>query len=330
MKNGMIVFVFISLAFLGGCKKKLGTGGAKNNNVDNYPNKNITMIVPANAGTLVDIAARDVASHLDLGKPITVMNRGGAGQTIGSAEVAAAAGDGYTLGVLGYSGLLTKPIQLGLEYSVDDFRFIGITQAPPTNMLVATPQSGYTSWEHIVNDAKAGKEITYTSGNIGSITHLAMIELMQVSGVNIKFVPFNGSAEANAALQGGHVDLGILIREPNMQKVRDGQLIPLVMYTPERIEEFPDVPTSTELGVEAKNYDSLVVLCVPKATPDPIFDYIKEKADTMFKDNVYIQAREKMGASAPQIVSEGELTTMVNEAKIRFTALSDNAGLITR
>lgn len=295
---------------------------------DNYPTETINIIVPAAAGTLIDLVSRDVANMLDLDQDVIITNRGGAGQTIGSAEVALAKGDGYTIGILGDTGLLIKPTQMGLSYSVDDFRYLGLTASQVTNMLVASPESPYKTWEEVVEAAKAGEDITYTTGNAGSMSHLAMINLMSASGIQLKFIPFNGSGEVNAALTGGHVDLGMLVLEPNLKRAIEGQVVPLVNFTEERLEEFPDVTTSLELGVSAEDYKFMVVMCLPKETPDEIYNYLKVKVDEVFNSAEYKASRQKMGSDAPTIFTEEELTSKIIAEQELITRLSKEAGLI--
>lgn len=295
---------------------------------EGYPKKNISMIVPANAGSLVDLLSRDVANMIDLGSEILITNRGGAGMTVGAAEAAMTKGDGYNMSIIGDTGLVVKPVQLGLTYSYEDFRYVGITTARATIMLVATPDSGYTTWDQVVEASKAGEEITFTTGNAGSMQHLGLLQLMKESGVDLKFVPYNGSGEVNAALAGSHVDLGILIQNPNMQKAREGQITPLMMFTDERNEEFPDVPVADEYNVHGMSYASLVVMVMPKDTPDDIFKFVKAKADVLFASEEYAAARAKMGASAPPIVTEEELMSMIKAEHELVTRLSKEAGLI--
>lgn len=297
---------------------------------DNYPTTNINMIVPANAGSLIDTLARDIANRLDLGKQILITNRGGGGQSIGTQELIISKADGYNIGLISSSGLLTSPIQLGLNYSIDDMRYIGICQGAQTNMVVTSKSSGYKTWDDVVAAAKAGKEIVYTTGNVGSSSHLAMLDLMEKSGIDLKFVPFNGSAEADAALQGGHVDLCMVIREPNMKKVEEGTYVPLVMYTDKPVEGYESVPLSGDYGVEGSLYDTVTVLCAPKDTPDNIFNYIKAQADKVFVDADYIAGREKAGNTAPTIMSEQEVYDSLNKQYEKYKELYEKYNLGTK
>lgn len=296
---------------------------------ENYPTKNIDMIVPAAAGSASDLLSRDFINYLDLGKFVKITNRDGAGQTIGSSEVARAKGDGYTLLSVGTSGLFNKPIQLGLDYSVNDFRIVAILQDAPSNIIVASPKSGYTSWEQVVEAAKAGKEITYSTGVAGSVSHLAILELLSKEGIDLKFVPYNGSGEVSAALEGGHLDIACLVNSGNIDKCVEGQLVPLFTFSDERLNEFKnEVPCSGEYDINANNYLSYSFLCVPATTPDDIYNYIKAKTDEVLQNPDYIAAREKSGNGPAPLWTAEEYKEFASNTLELYTQLSQNAGLI--
>ncbi len=297
---------------------------------ENYPDGDINFIVPANAGSLLDGVIRIYTEYMDFaGEDVIITNNGGASQTIGTSAGAAADPDGQTILVTGASGLFLMPIQQGgLGYTVDDFRYVSVVQSAPASVVVATPQSGYESWEDVVAAAKAGEEITYSTGNAGNQSHLAMIALLEAEGIDLKFIPYSaGSTDVDAALQGGHLDLAVVIDNANREKMADGRLVPLVFVNDEVQEEYPEVPIYPDFELQAEVFNTYNVVCVPKDTPDDVYNYIKVVIDEAGRNPEYVENRVAAGLNAPPEFTEEELTELMHTTYNTFKEICDAQGL---
>lgn len=285
---------------------------ACSDSASSYPNKTITMIVPAEAGALIDTQARDIASRLDLGEQVIVSNMSGASQSIGTQELIQSDADGYIIGLISSSGLFTSPLSLGLDYTASELRPVAITQAPNTNMVVTYPGSGYETWADVLAAVEAGEEVIYSTGNAGSMAHMGFMELLDACGIEMKFVSYNGSSEAEAALIGGHIDIYMVIRETSMSKVDEGTFVPLVMFTDDPVEGYEDVALAGEYGVQANLFDNLILLAMPGDTPDDIYEIVKAEVDEMLVDEDYIAGRVASSNLPADVMTEEELVELID------------------
>ncbi|MGJ4930626.1 tripartite tricarboxylate transporter substrate binding protein [Bradyrhizobium sp. HKCCYLS2038] len=220
-----------------------------------YPTRNITMIVPFPAGGQADLAARPVAAALEqiLGRPVIVDNRaGGGGGSVGNAQAARAAPDGYTL-LMTLSSLAVLPeadrlFDRPVAYEVTQFAPIARVLADPT--LLAVPASApWRTLQDLIDDArKRPGEIPYGSSGPYGTLHVAMEMFTSSAGIKLLHVPFRGAGPALTALLGGTVQA--LAAAPGTLKpqVDDGRLRVLANWGAARVPSFPDVPTFIELG----------------------------------------------------------------------------------
>jgi tripartite-type tricarboxylate transporter receptor subunit TctC len=217
-----------------------------------YPTREVTIIVPPSAGGGTDLLFRALAAATEphLGKPILIVNRPGAGGAIGTAEIARARKDGYTIGaVLQQIYLpLTRP---ELSYKPTDFTFITMINADPITIAVRA-DSPWKSLEDLIAAAK-DKPGIITVGNCGNacVSHIATGLIEQKAGVKFQSVPFEGHAPGRTALLGGHVDVMMLTPSEAADLAKAGQLRVLAVADTKRNALLPDVPTVKEaIGVE--------------------------------------------------------------------------------
>lgn len=215
-----------------------------------YPTRPITMIVPYTAGGPTDVVMRalcDVASK-DLGQPIIVENRAGGGGTVGpSTMVANAKPDGYLLSQIPDT-VYRLPLMQNTTYDVEkDFTYI-INLTGYTFGVITKADSQFKSWKDVIDFAKANPgKLIYGSSGAATGLHIGMERLAAFSGVQMKHVPFNGSAEANAAAAGGHVM--IAATGASAKPLADaGKVRFLNIWTANRVSILPDTPTLKELG----------------------------------------------------------------------------------
>lgn len=248
---------------------------------DDFPSHPIRLIVPYAAGGGTDISARVIAKHLaeGLGQPVIVDNRPGAGTTLGTAIVAKAQPDGYTL----VYGSVTHSIAPALykdrmSYdAVKDFTPIAEIASFPF-VLVVKPQSKIGSLAQMIEIAKAqpGK-LNYASVGAGTGTNLTGEMLKMLTRTDIVHVPYNGSGPALTALLGGQVDVAIIDPPPAMPQLKAGALRALAVTTPKRSSALPDVPTMAEAGVSGFDFTSWWGVFGPAHMPQPIVERVNKE-----------------------------------------------------
>jgi tripartite-type tricarboxylate transporter receptor subunit TctC len=246
-----------------------------------YPNKPIRFIVPFGAGSGTDIVARTLAEPMSkaLGQPIVVENRPGAGGTVGAAQVAKAAPDGYTLLIQAAGHVANPSIYPNLPYdTLKDFA--GITPlASLPNVLVVSPAKGYKTVKDLVDKAKANPgAMNYASAGVGSATHMNIEILRAAAGFEGVHVPFKGTPEAMTEVVAGRVDVFFAPIAPAIPLIRDGRLQALAVGTATRSPILPDVPTTLEAGYPQSDYIFWVALLAPSATPRAIIDRLNAEA----------------------------------------------------
>jgi tripartite-type tricarboxylate transporter receptor subunit TctC len=218
----------------------------------NYPERVIRFVVPWPAGGSSDSAARVIAAQLEarLGKPVVVENKPGASGNIGTAEVARAEPDGYTL--LLSSGPFTINPSLFRTLPFDAVRdFAPITQIAATpSILVVNPSFPAKTIQEFVSLAKdKTKPFNYASPGNGTAQHLAMELLKKKADLSLAHVPYRGGAPALNDLLGGHVLVMLSGLPEVMPHIKAGALRPLAVTTGTRLAALPDVPTLMEVAL---------------------------------------------------------------------------------
>jgi tripartite-type tricarboxylate transporter receptor subunit TctC len=238
-----------------------------------YPSRPVTVIVPFAAGAVTDIETRLYAQKLSelTGRTFVVDHKLGAGSMIGSAYVAKAAADGYTLltatPALSIAPLLYKNLNFD---PIRDFTFVSMVskRAP---MLLATPSLPVKNVAEYIAYAKAnpGKLNIGTSGPSGG-AHLSMVWLHHTTNTKATFVHYKGGALSFTALLGGEVQVAIGSVIAMMPNVRAGKVRVLGMTSAERVKILPDVPTVAEQGVPGFEYAPWLGFAAPRATPPAV------------------------------------------------------------
>jgi len=217
-----------------------------------YPERNVTLIVPYGAGGGTDITARMLAKDLEavLGKPVTVENRAGGGGWVGWGGLAKAAPDGYTIGYLNvpsmYAGYLDR--QYNRSESLDSFTPL-MNHVLDYNVWAVKADSPFKSVKDIVEAAKKAPEtISVSAFGAGSDDHLAILSMQKENDIKLITVHHKSTADAKTGALGGHIQvLGANISEV-AEEARAGTIRILGVMAPERSPFLPDAPTFKELG----------------------------------------------------------------------------------
>jgi tripartite-type tricarboxylate transporter receptor subunit TctC len=218
-----------------------------------YPNKPVQVIISFTPASATDIVGRIVTTKLAeyWGQPVVVENRSGAGGSIGSAAVAKAAPDGYTLLINSNAHSVNPAIYAKLPYeTTKDFTDIAPLSLAP-NVLVVNSASTHKSLAEFVAFARAKPgAINFGHAGIGSGTHLSTEKLIAAANIQVTQVPFKGTPEVVQAMFSGSVDCYWVPISAGMSHIKSGKLRPLAVGSAKRSPALPDVPTTGEAGVK--------------------------------------------------------------------------------
>lgn len=238
-----------------------------------YPSKPIRLIMPFPPAGNVDLSARIVAPELakELGQPIVIENRAGAGGTLGLDAVAKSAPDGYTLGIASPVNHLAAPsLYPKLPYdAIKDFSPVSLMASVPM-VLVVGPSSPVKDVQELIQLAKARQgAMTMASAGGGSGNHIVGELFQEATGTKLVHVSYKGSAPANNDLAGGHVDLHFDQLSSVLTLIQGGRLRALAVTTAKRSALLPNVPTLTESGIANFDFSTTLGLVLPGgASPD--------------------------------------------------------------
>ena len=245
-----------------------------------WPDQPIKLVVPFTPGTGPDIIARFVAERLSprLGQPVVVENVAGASGNIGSQQVARAKPDGQTLMSSVNTLVMNASLYKNLPYDpVADFAPLGLT-AWGSLVLVAHPSQEPNTLAELVAAAKAEpKTLTYGSPGVGTPHHLSMALMEIASGIVLVHVPYKGSAGAVQDLLGGQIGYMFLPVQVSAPHIRAGKLKAIATGSPQRLPQFPDVPTLNESGLKGVDVDMWYGFFAPKGTPTDVVTRLNQE-----------------------------------------------------
>ena len=240
-----------------------------------YPTRPITLVVPYPAGGGNDVLGRLVAERMGkaLNGTIVVENRGGAGGTIGTRQVAKAAPDGYTMLIATSSLAINPSLYPNVGYDPrKDFAPIGLL-ASGANVVLVHPSVPANSIAELIALAKKNPgKLNFASTGSGSSVHLAAELFAVMAGVRINHVPYRGSGPALNDLLGGHVTMMFATLPSAIGIVRGGKVRALAVTSAKRSDVFPELPTIAEAGLPGYEAELHYGLVAPAGTPRPIIE----------------------------------------------------------
>ena len=294
-----------------------------------YPTKPIKLVVPFVPGGTSELLARTLGKAMEEGlkQPILIENMGGAGSTLGSAAVARAAPDGYTL-LFGYSsGLAIAPGLYGnLPYdSLTSFTPIG-TVARFFMVMVAHPSVPANNLKELVEYARKNPgKVTFGSAGVGSSIHLLGEIFKTKAGINITHVPYKGMRPALLDLVAGRIDLAWDATDALDPLIRDGRIKPLAVMAPKRLADYPNVPTVHEEGYPDLGIFVWTALMAPAGLPAAVATRLEAELARAQKlpelQKIYAQRGFEVFPSTPAQLSD----LMRNEIP-RWTAVIKASG----
>lgn len=241
-----------------------------------YPERPVTLVNPYSAGGPADLLARSVAASVSeqLGQPMVVENKPGAGTAIGARFVAKAKPDGYTLFIGGSpSHIITPTLVKDAGYDgIKDFARVAMVASVP-NVLVVPAGRPWKSVKDLVEAAKAKNgSMTFASVGVGSLPQFLGLLLQQRTQTKLTHVPYAGAAPASVDLLAGNVDMAFLNIAPVLPHIKAGKLRPLAVANDRRAERLPEVPTMAEAGFKGIEMSTWYGISAPAGTPRPVID----------------------------------------------------------
>lgn len=239
-----------------------------------FPSKPIRIIAPFAPGGSPDVISRIIAEEMknDVGQPVVVENRPGAGGNLAAEYVLRQEPDGHTL-FLGTTGNMAanKSIFKKLPFDPEtDFAPLTLVYAS-TNVLLVRKDSGMKSIKDVIDRAKAKPgSITYGSPGVGTAGHLIGGVFAARAGIEIKHVAYKGQAQVIADLRGGHIDISFEAIATAIQAIKSGDMIGLAIATKERNAKLPDVPTFQESGFKDFAFQAWAIMAASSKTPPAI------------------------------------------------------------
>ena len=266
-----------------------------------YPSKPIRVIVPFAAGSTTDIIARAIADKMgqSMGQTLVIENKGGASGTIGQAQVASAAPDGYTLMVHSSSHTVSPHTFAKLPFdTVADFAGVTPISTLP-NALVISPAKNIKTPKELVAAAKAKPgSINFASAGQGSATHLNAEKFKLAAKIDATNIPFKGSADAVTEVLSGRVDYYFSPIAPVIGQIKEGHLLALAVGSPQRAAALPDVPTTAEAGVPGSEFNFWIGMMAPAKTPRDIVNRLHDEVAKALASPEVKERFLKLGADA--------------------------------
>jgi len=271
----------------------------------NFPQKILHLVVPFPPGGTSDISGRVLADALakELGQPVIVENRAGAGGSIGARYVAESKPDGYTL-LLGTTSTNGTNSAVYKNLPFDALKsFTPITRILEVPGVLAVnrhfPAKNYAKFAALVKQ-NPGKYSHASSGN-GGATHMAMEHYKRLAGLTIQHVPYRGTGPALNDVIGGQVEMIYDTLASSMSHIKAGSLVPLALAAPQRLPDLPDVPTFAELGLAAANDGFWNGVLAPPGLPADVLQTLHQ-AITRALDTVAVQ--EKFASLGARVVQD--------------------------
>ena len=294
-----------------------------------WPTRDVHVFVPQSAGSALDIVTRSVMEQVAprLGQSIVVENRTGAGNTIAMAAVARAEPDGYTVLANSSTHSLVPVTYTTLPF--DTFRdlapIIPLSNTPL--VMVVSSSKGYTNVADFVVDAKAKRgAMNYSSGGVGSITHLAMEAFRLAAGFDAVHVPFKGAPEALTEVLAGRADFYFTPLPAALPFLQDGKLKPLAVSGSIRATGLPEVPTIQEAGYPEATYNFWIGLFLPSKTPAPIMGRLYRETEAALQTPVLKERFVRMGAD-PLPLDRAGFAKMIQDEYALNTKVAKAAGV---
>jgi tripartite-type tricarboxylate transporter receptor subunit TctC len=280
---------------------------------ETWPSRLIKATIPFGAGSAADVVPRLVFDRLgaELGQPIVIENRAGAGGVLGSALIAKADPDGYS--ILAQSSALTIAPAIFPNLTFDARKDLSsvLMIGSSANVMIVPNARPWKTIQDFIADARAKPgSISFGSVGIGSAVHISAEKFRLAAGIEATHVPYRGGSEVIADILGGRIDLYFCPLATALPLIREGQVRALLVSTPQRVADLPDVPTPAEIGL--KDADSAIWfgVFVPAKTPREIVERFHAAGLKVLGDPATQESLKKLGID-PMPITPGEMDDLV-------------------
>ena len=270
---------------------------------DEFPSRQIRLIVPFPAGGPNDIIARVIGQRMSelIKQPVLIDNRGGQGGVLGTDALAKSAPDGYTIAISSAGALAISPSMEKVAYdTLNDLAPVTLVATVPEMLVVATNVPAKTMAELIALAKSQPGKLNFASSGPGSLPHLAGELIKLTAKIDIVHVPYRGAAPAVNDLLGQQVQMTFLDLPALLPHIKAGSLRPIAVGSPARAPTAPDVPTTAELGLPELRIENWYGMVAPKGTPDAVIATLNRitlqaMADPAVKDKLASQGATLVG-----------------------------------
>jgi tripartite-type tricarboxylate transporter receptor subunit TctC len=310
---------------------KTGSGGGNASGGSDYPTKSIEMTVGASAGGSSDLISRAMSKGMGqaLGVAMPVVNKPGANGALVAKELQSAAPDGYSIAIQNASLFAITPLAVSESEAVkvDDFDIVyGVSR--DDYVLATNPKTG---WKSIEDMKASGKTIRYGTTGVGTGAQLNSALTFATAGIDATAVPFDGGAPNLTALLGAQVDVSTMQVGEALENIRAGKLVPLAVFSAERVPFLPEVPTAKEQGFDVQ-VSQYRFITVPKGTPQAVRDKLVEAAKKTFATAEYKKFNEENNLTPLEVPGEEVATKLKSDlasntaklAKFKISLASKN------
>ncbi len=294
-----------------------------------YPSKPIRFILPFPPGGGTDILGRIIAERMaaDLGQPVVIENRGGAGGNVGAESAAHSPPDGYTIVLVAPSLAISPSLYAKLNYDpVKDFAPVSLVGSVP-NVMVINPQVPARNLAEFIALAKSKPGgMNFGSGGPGTSNHLAG-ELFNIeAGVKLVHVPYKGVNLAMNDVVGGQVQMVVIGIPAALPFIQSGRLRALAVVAPKRLAQLPDVPTAAQAGLPDYDVTTWYGVLAPAGTPKPIIARLNAELDRVMHAPD-LQARFAATGTEPRTTTPEEFGAFIRQEMDRWGKVVRQAGL---
>lgn len=291
-----------------------------------FPSRDIRVIVPWGAGGGTDGIVRKITNIAEQSLPVSayVENIEGGMSATGLLQLMKARPDGHTLGALTYDSIVTVPWQGMLPgYSLDQLKLVARITSEPDAVIVPD-DSEYQTIQELIDAAKAAPgEIRVGLQNMGSRTHLTLLQLQDEAGIEFKVIAYpGGAAPQKEALLNGEVDFVVTSLGDFAPLIEAGDARGLVEFSDKQNEAFPNVPPASEAGLDLR-MGSFIVLAVPARTPDDAVETLETAYKEAYESDAFQEWLPKVGV-APSWLGSEEVTQWAQETQETLFATMDD------
>ncbi|WP_225122782.1 tripartite tricarboxylate transporter substrate-binding protein [Bradyrhizobium sp. BRP22] len=296
---------------------------------ETWPSRLIRATIPFGAGSATDVVPRLVFDRLsaELGQPIVIENRAGAGGTLGTGLVAKAEPDGYN--VLAHSSALTIAPAIFPNLPFDATKDLSsvLMIGSSANVMIVPKERPWKTIQDFIADAKAKPgSISFGSVGVGSAVHISAEKFRLAAGIEATHVPYRGGPEVIADILGGRIDLYFCPLATALPLIRDGQVKALLVSTPKRVADLPDVPTPVEIGLTGADSVSWFGIFVPAKTPRDIVEKFHAVGMKVLNDPATQASLKKLGVE-PMPMTPAQMDDFIKSETAASQQLIKAAGI---